>query len=39
MAETLAPRYPKWASLQEARDLLDPTRVFTNEYAARVLGP
>lgn len=38
-AETLAPRYPAWAEFQAARDTLDPNRVFTNEYAARVLGP
>lgn len=38
-AATLAPRYPAWDSFQRARDELDPGRVFTNEYAARVLGP
>jgi len=38
-AETLAPRFPRWADFQAARDELDPDRVFTNEYAARVLGP
>jgi FAD-linked oxidoreductase len=38
-AETLAPLYPRWADFQAARDELDPGRVFTNEYAARVLGP
>jgi L-gulonolactone oxidase len=38
-AETLAPLYPEWARFQAARDELDPDRVFTNEYAARVLGP
>jgi L-gulono-1,4-lactone dehydrogenase len=38
-AETLAPRYPRWSNFQRARDELDPGRVFTNEYAARVLGP
>jgi len=37
-AETLAPRYPRWAEFQAARNRLDPDRVFTNEYAARVLG-
>jgi L-gulono-1,4-lactone dehydrogenase len=37
-AETLAPRYPRWAEFQAARDQLDPGRVFTNEYATRVLG-
>jgi L-gulono-1,4-lactone dehydrogenase len=38
-AATLAPRYPRWANFQAARDELDPGRAFTNEYAARVLGP
>jgi len=38
-AETLAPLYPGWVRFQAARDELDPDRVFTNEYAARVLGP
>lgn len=38
-AATLAPRYPAWAEFQAARDELDPSRVFTNEYAERVLGP
>ena len=37
-AETLAPLYPQWDRFQAARDELDPKRVFTNEYAARVLG-
>ncbi len=38
-AETLARRYPAWAEYQAARDELDPQRVFSNEYAERVLGP
>ena len=38
-ADSLAPRYPRWADFQAARDELDPNRVFTNEYAERVLGP
>jgi FAD-linked oxidoreductase len=38
-AATLTPRYPAWSEFQRARDELDPGRVFTNEYAARVLGP
>ncbi|HEX7058225.1 MAG TPA: D-arabinono-1,4-lactone oxidase [Solirubrobacterales bacterium] len=38
-AETLAPRFPRWDKFQAARDELDPGRVFTNVYAARVLGP
>jgi L-gulono-1,4-lactone dehydrogenase len=37
-AATLAPRYPAWERFQAARDELDSERVFTNEYAARVLG-
>jgi FAD-linked oxidoreductase len=37
-AATLAPRYPEWAAFQRARDELDPNRVFSNEYAERVLG-
>jgi FAD-linked oxidoreductase len=37
-AATLAPRYPRWDAFQRARDELDPQRVFTNEYAERVLG-
>jgi L-gulonolactone oxidase len=38
-AETLAPRYPRWAEFQAARDELDPGRTFSNEYATRILGP
>ncbi|MFN8215900.1 MAG: D-arabinono-1,4-lactone oxidase [Solirubrobacterales bacterium] len=38
-AATLAPRYPGWQAFQRARDQLDPGRLFTNEYAERVLGP
>jgi L-gulonolactone oxidase len=38
-AATLAPRYPAWAEFQAARNELDPGRVFSNEYAERVLGP
>ncbi|HEU4907068.1 MAG TPA: D-arabinono-1,4-lactone oxidase [Solirubrobacterales bacterium] len=37
-AATLAPLYPQWAAFQAARDELDPDRVFSNEYAQRVLG-
>jgi L-gulono-1,4-lactone dehydrogenase len=37
-ADTLAPLYPEWEKFQAARDQLDPERVFTNEYAAQVLG-
>jgi L-gulonolactone oxidase len=37
-AATLAPLYPAWAEFQAARDELDPGRVFSNEYAERVLG-
>jgi L-gulono-1,4-lactone dehydrogenase len=38
-AATLAPRYPAWEEFQRARDTLDPTRTFANEYVERVLGP
>jgi L-gulono-1,4-lactone dehydrogenase len=38
-AATLAPRYPKWAEFQAAREALDPGRVFANAYTHRVLGP
>jgi len=38
-ATTLPERYPRWADFLAARDELDPNRVFTNEYAERVLGP
>jgi FAD-linked oxidoreductase len=38
-AATLAPRFPRWESFQSARDQLDPSRVFSNVYADRVLGP
>jgi L-gulono-1,4-lactone dehydrogenase len=38
-AATLPERYPRWADFQAARDELDPDRVFSNEYAQRVLGP
>jgi L-gulono-1,4-lactone dehydrogenase len=38
-ASTLAERYPRWDAFQAARDELDPGRVFSNEYARRVLGP
>jgi L-gulonolactone oxidase len=37
-AATLAPRYPRWAEFQSARDALDPTRAFANAYTERVLG-
>ena len=38
-AATLPALYPRWADFLAARDELDPSRVFTNEYAERVLGP
>jgi len=38
-ATSLAQRYPAWQDFQRARDLLDPTRTFANEYTARVLDP
>lgn len=37
-AATLAPRYPAWEEFQRARNLLDPGRVFANEYTDRVFG-
>lgn len=37
-ATTLMTRYPAWDEFQAARDQLDPLRVFTNAYVARVLG-
>ncbi|HEY5941870.1 MAG TPA: D-arabinono-1,4-lactone oxidase [Solirubrobacterales bacterium] len=37
-AATLAPRYPAWEEFQRARDTLDPSRTFSNEYTDRVLG-
>jgi len=37
-AATLAPRYPAWEEFQRARGILDPRRVFSNEYTDRVLG-
>jgi FAD-linked oxidoreductase len=38
-AATLQERYPRWGAFQAAREQLDPGRVFTNDYASRVLGP
>ncbi len=38
-AETLAPRYPGWATFQAMRDRLDPDRRFANAELDRVLGP
>jgi FAD-linked oxidoreductase len=38
-AATLAERYPRWDAFLAAREELDPGHAFTNEYAARVLGP
>jgi L-gulono-1,4-lactone dehydrogenase len=38
-AETLAPRYPRWADFQRARAQLDPEGRFANRYTDRVLGP
>jgi L-gulono-1,4-lactone dehydrogenase len=37
--ETLAPRYPQWASFQTVRARLDPAGRFANPYLDRVLGP
>ncbi len=38
-AATLAARYPDWDRFAAVRDRLDPDRVFSNDYARRVLGP
>src|SRR5918994_1444581 len=38
-AETLAPRYPRWADFQRVRARLDPHGRFANPYIDRVLGP
>ncbi len=38
-AETLPKVYPEWARFLEIRDQLDPGRLFSDEYATRVLGP
>jgi L-gulonolactone oxidase len=38
-AETLPGLYPEWSRFQEIRDQLDPGHLFTDEYAARILGP
>jgi L-gulonolactone oxidase len=38
-AETLAPRYPRWADAQAVRRRLDPEGTFANRYTDRVLGP
>jgi L-gulono-1,4-lactone dehydrogenase len=38
-AETLAPRYPRWADFQRLRAELDPEGRFANAYTDSVLGP
>jgi FAD-linked oxidoreductase len=38
-AESLAPAYPHFGDFVAVRDRLDPTRLFTNPYLDRVLGP
>jgi L-gulono-1,4-lactone dehydrogenase len=38
-AETLAPRYRRWADFQRVRARLDPEGRFANAYSDRVLGP
>lgn len=38
-AADLAPAYPRWHEHAAAREALDPDRLFTNDYLARVLGP
>lgn len=37
-AETLAPRYPRWAEFQAVRARVDPEGRFRNPYTDRVLG-
>jgi L-gulonolactone oxidase len=37
-AQTLAPRYPRWAEFQTLRARLDPEGRFANAYTDRVLG-
>jgi L-gulonolactone oxidase len=37
-AATLRFRYPRWASFEAQRELIDPDRCFTNPELARVLG-
>ena len=37
-ATDLAPLYPKWNSFIEARNELDPNRVFANDYTRQVFG-
>ena len=37
-ADQLADLYPRWTDFQQAREGLDPNRVFTNPYLDRVLG-
>lgn len=34
--EALTSRYPKWDAFQEVRRMLDPDRIFDNEYMARL---
>ncbi len=37
--DVLAGRYPHWSRFQQARERLDPTRRFSNNYLDRILGP
>ena len=37
-AKSLAPRYAQWDLFQKVRDLVDPSRTFTNRYIETVLG-
>ncbi|MFC6088360.1 D-arabinono-1,4-lactone oxidase [Saccharothrix lopnurensis] len=37
-ADTLRERYPRFDDFRRVRDRLDPTRKFTNDHLARVLG-
>jgi FAD-linked oxidoreductase len=38
-AQTLVPRYPRWADFQRVRSRLDPEGRFANAHTDRVLGP
>jgi L-gulono-1,4-lactone dehydrogenase len=37
--EDLAPAYPRFEAVRQLRADMDPTGLFSNEYANRVLGP
>lgn len=38
-AATLASKYPEWEAFQKVRRKFDPDRIFSNQYATKVLGP